>query len=147
MARGRVRVLTVGDGDLSYSLALARCFNDGISLTATTLPSREELLGTYERAAAIIAELEACGAKILGTQASNIDMAEDRNKFSRILDQSGVDQPEWRELASTADAASFCHRVGYPCLIRPSYVRSGAAMNVGANEVHIHTHTHIYVYK
>ena len=76
MARGRVRVLTVGDGDLSYSLALARCFNDGISLTATTLPSREELLGTYERAAAIIAELEACGATVLhGVNAASLEAA------------------------------------------------------------------------
>jgi carbamoyl-phosphate synthase large subunit len=79
--------------------------------------------------------LERNKVRVLGTTPGCIDKAEDRNKFSRILDQIGVDQPEWRELASTADAASFCHRVGYPCLIRPSYVLSGAAMKVVFNDV------------
>ncbi len=79
--------------------------------------------------------LERNKVRVLGTTPGCIDKAEDRNKFSRILDQIGVDQPEWRELASTADAASFCHRVGYPCRIRPSYVLSGAAMKVVFNDV------------
>jgi carbamoyl-phosphate synthase large subunit len=74
--------------------------------------------------------LEANGVNVLGTKPSSIDKAEDRNKFSSILDNIGVDQPEWRELRSTAEATQFCQRVGYPCLIRPSYVLSGAAMKV-----------------
>mmetsp|Transcript_36218 Transcript_36218/g.116301 ORF Transcript_36218/g.116301 Transcript_36218/m.116301 type:complete len:846 (+) Transcript_36218:2-2539(+) len=74
--------------------------------------------------------LERAGVNVLGTKPSDIDKAEDRNKFSSILDQIGVDQPDWREMANVADAISFCHQVGYPCLIRPSYVLSGAAMKV-----------------
>jgi carbamoylphosphate synthase large subunit len=74
--------------------------------------------------------LEAAGCHVLGTSPANIDNAEDRNKFSSILDKIGVDQPEWSDVTSTADAHSFCARVGYPCLIRPSYVLSGAAMKV-----------------
>ena len=74
--------------------------------------------------------LERNGVNILGTSPTNIDNAEDRNKFSSILDQIGVDQPEWEELASIDEAKAFCRRVGYPTLIRPSYVLSGAAMKV-----------------
>jgi len=74
--------------------------------------------------------LERNNVNVLGTSPQNIDRAEDRNKFSRILDQIGVDQPEWRELSTVAEAKEFCNGVGYPCLIRPSYVLSGAAMKV-----------------
>jgi len=74
--------------------------------------------------------LEQAGVKVLGTPPSCIDMAEDRNKFSGILDSIGVDQPAWSEMASIDEAKAFCRRVGYPCLIRPSYVLSGAAMKV-----------------
>ena len=69
-------------------------------------------------------------AKILGTNPLDIDKAEDRSKFSEILDSIGVDQPEWAELKSVSDAEAFAERVGYPVLCRPSYVLSGAAMNV-----------------
>ncbi|KAI0243763.1 Carbamoyl-phosphate synthase [Massospora cicadina] len=68
--------------------------------------------------------------KILGTSPEMIDTAENRYKFSRMLDKIGVDQPLWKELTSFAEARDFCHRVGYPVLVRPSYVLSGAAMNV-----------------
>nr|XP_031860128.1 carbamoyl-phosphate synthase, large subunit [Kwoniella shandongensis]KAA5527200.1 carbamoyl-phosphate synthase, large subunit [Kwoniella shandongensis] len=68
--------------------------------------------------------------KIYGTSPEMIDTAENRYKFSRMLDKIGVDQPLWKELTSFADAKSFCDRVGYPVLVRPSYVLSGAAMNV-----------------
>ncbi|KAJ1772283.1 Carbamoyl-phosphate synthase, partial [Coemansia sp. RSA 1843] len=68
--------------------------------------------------------------KIFGTSPENIDGAENRYKFSRMLDQIGVDQPQWRELAQYEDAEGFCSEVGYPVLVRPSYVLSGAAMNV-----------------
>ena len=78
--------------------------------------------------------LEAQGVNILGTRPQNIDMAEDRNKFSSILDKIGVDQPEWGEVSNMNKAKEFCRRVGYPCLIRPSYVLSGAAMKVCFND-------------
>ena len=71
---------------------------------------------------------------ILGTQACDIDRAEDRNKFSSLCDSIGVDQPRWRELTSMEDIKEFVDEVGYPVLVRPSYVLSGAAMNVCSNE-------------
>ena len=69
-------------------------------------------------------------AKVLGTDPQDIDKAEDRHKFSQILDSIGVDQPAWKELATVSDAEAFADEVGYPVLVRPSYVLSGAAMSV-----------------
>ncbi|KAL9128253.1 MAG: hypothetical protein Q9217_003043 [Psora testacea] len=69
-------------------------------------------------------------AHVLGTDPLDIDKAEDRHKFSQILDTIGVDQPAWKELTSVAEAESFADEVGYPVLVRPSYVLSGAAMSV-----------------
>ncbi|KAL8631531.1 hypothetical protein Q9189_002749 [Teloschistes chrysophthalmus] len=69
-------------------------------------------------------------AHVLGTDPKDIDKAEDRHKFSQILDSIGVDQPAWKELASVSDAEKFAEDVGYPVLVRPSYVLSGAAMSV-----------------
>mmetsp|Transcript_16398 Transcript_16398/g.24617 ORF Transcript_16398/g.24617 Transcript_16398/m.24617 type:complete len:1604 (-) Transcript_16398:380-5191(-) len=77
--------------------------------------------------------LHDCGVHILGTSPQDIERAEDRHKFSAMLDEIGVDQPPWRELQSTADAISFAERVGYPVLVRPSFVLSGAAMNVASS--------------
>ena len=74
--------------------------------------------------------LERSGVRILGTSAEDIDRAEDRNKFSQIVDALGIDQPRWRELTTMDDINSFIAEVGYPVLVRPSYVLSGAAMNV-----------------
>ena len=74
------------------------------------------------------------GAHILGTDPQDIDKAEDRHKFSQILDSIGVDQPAWKELSSVAAAEEFADSVGFPVLVRPSYVLSGAAMNVIRNE-------------
>lgn len=71
--------------------------------------------------------------KILGTAPGNIDRAEDRNKFSSLLDDLGVQQPEWSELTTVAQATRFAEKAGYPVLIRPSYVLSGAAMNIAFN--------------
>lgn len=68
--------------------------------------------------------------KIYGTSPEMIDTAENRYKFSRLLDEIGVDQPLWKELTSFEEATAFCDKVGYPVLVRPSYVLSGAAMNV-----------------
>ena len=70
---------------------------------------------------------------ILGTQAKDIDGAEDRAKFSQMLNELGVNQPEWSALTSMADIDRFVERVGFPVLVRPSYVLSGAAMNVCSN--------------
>ena len=70
---------------------------------------------------------------ILGTSAKSIDNAEDRHKFSEMLDRLGIDQPRWRELTSFDDIHSFIDEVGFPVLVRPSYVLSGAAMNVCSN--------------
>ena len=77
--------------------------------------------------------LDAQGVSILGTSAESIDRAEDRDKFSAMLDTIGVDQPEWRALTSLEDILAFVQEVGFPVLVRPSYVLSGAAMNVCSN--------------
>ena len=73
------------------------------------------------------------GVRILGTSAESIDNAEDRDKFSAMLDRIGVDQPEWSALTTMEDIHAFIGRVGFPVLVRPSYVLSGAAMNVCSN--------------
>lgn len=77
--------------------------------------------------------LDAAHVNILGTSAASIDRAEDRHKFSAMLDSLGIDQPRWRELTDFADIEEFVEEVGFPVLVRPSYVLSGAAMNVCAN--------------
>jgi len=74
------------------------------------------------------------GVNILGTSPQKIDSAEDRNKFSKILDELEIDQPEWEELTELKSAKEFCNKVSYPVLIRPSYVLSGAAMSVVLSE-------------
>ncbi|HOJ37202.1 MAG TPA: carbamoyl-phosphate synthase (glutamine-hydrolyzing) large subunit [Ignavibacteriales bacterium] len=76
---------------------------------------------------------KAC-VNILGTSAHNIDRAENRHKFSSMLDELGVDQPRWKELSSLEDVFEFVKEVGYPVIVRPSYVLSGAAMNVVSND-------------
>ena len=78
--------------------------------------------------------LDGQGVNILGTSARCIDNAEDRNKFSAMLDRLGIDQPRWRELTSMDDINEFITEVGFPVLVRPSYVLSGAAMNVCYNQ-------------
>ena len=78
--------------------------------------------------------LDRSGVNILGTSATSIDKAEDRHKFSSIVDALGIDQPKWRELTTLDDVHGFVAKVGYPVLVRPSYVLSGAAMNVCYNE-------------
>ena len=78
-------------------------------------------------------KLDLSGVPILGTQAKDIDNAEDRHKFSAMLDRIGVDQPRWSELTSMDDINNFVNNVGFPVLVRPSYVLSGAAMNVCSN--------------
>lgn len=82
--------------------------------------------------------LHRCDCKILGTQPEDVDHAEDRYKFSEMCDSLGIDQPAWSELTSFDDVKEFVDKVGYPVLVRPSYVLSGAAMNVCSNEEELH---------
>jgi carbamoyl-phosphate synthase large subunit len=74
---------------------------------------------------------------ILGTSPLSIDMAENRHKFSELLDKLEIDQPEWRELTNIEDIFIFASEVGYPLLVRPSYVLSGSAMNIVSNETEL----------
>lgn len=78
--------------------------------------------------------LHNAGVPILGTSPFNIDKAEDRHKFSQLLDKLGVDQPMWKEFASIREAEEFAGKVGYPVLVRPSYVLSGAAMSIALSK-------------
>ncbi|MCQ2233142.1 MAG: carbamoyl-phosphate synthase (glutamine-hydrolyzing) large subunit [Paludibacteraceae bacterium] len=75
-------------------------------------------------------KLSDAGINLLGTQAVDIDRAEDRHKFSSMLDELGIDQPRWSELTTLEDVDKFVDEIGFPVLVRPSYVLSGAAMNV-----------------
>jgi carbamoyl-phosphate synthase large subunit len=77
--------------------------------------------------------LDEAGVRVLGTQPSSIDRAENRHKFSLMLDSLEIDQPRWKELTSLEEIIQFAEKVGFPVLIRPSYVLSGAAMNVVSN--------------
>ncbi|MEE9529409.1 MAG: carbamoyl-phosphate synthase large subunit, partial [Syntrophobacteria bacterium] len=79
------------------------------------------------------------GMRILGTSPLSIDSAEDRHKFSTLLEDLGIDQPEWKELVSLEEAKRFANKVGYPVLVRPSYVLSGAAMSVACNDTELVT--------
>lgn len=79
-------------------------------------------------------------ARILGTSPDSIDGAENRFKFSRMLDRIGIMQPRWKELTNLKSAIDFCEEVGYPCLVRPSYVLSGAAMNVAHSNQDLETY-------
>ncbi|MFC2092457.1 carbamoyl-phosphate synthase (glutamine-hydrolyzing) large subunit [Bacteroidota bacterium] len=78
--------------------------------------------------------LNNAGVKILGTSPKSIDMAENRHRFSQLLDKFGVDQPEWKELTNIEEAENFAEKVGYPVLVRPSYVLSGAAMSIALSK-------------
>ncbi|XP_021698953.1 CAD protein [Aedes aegypti] len=79
-------------------------------------------------------------ARILGTSPESVDGAENRFKFSRMLDRKGILQPRWKELTNLESAIEFCEEVGYPCLVRPSYVLSGAAMNVAYSNQDLETY-------
>jgi carbamoyl-phosphate synthase large subunit len=79
-------------------------------------------------------KLANAGVKLLGTTAENIDLAEDRSKFSALLDELGIPQPSWSKLKSINAAKRFAEKIGYPVIVRPSYVLSGSAMRVAFNE-------------
>ncbi|XP_055680705.1 CAD protein [Lutzomyia longipalpis] len=82
----------------------------------------------------IAMDLHLAHANVLGTSPEAVDRAENRFKFSRALDTKGILQPRWKELTNFDEALEFCKEVGYPCLVRPSYVLSGAAMNVAHSD-------------
>lgn len=84
--------------------------------------------------------LHRLNVKVLGTSPEMIDTAENRYKFSRMLDRIGVDQPTWKELTSFEEAKDFCNKVSYPVLVRPSYVLSGAAMNTVYSEADLESY-------
>jgi carbamoyl-phosphate synthase large subunit len=84
-------------------------------------------------------QLHVRGVNILGTAAESIDTAEDRHKFSHLLDRLGIAQPAWKELVTLEEAKQFAQSVGYPVLVRPSYVLSGAAMSVASNDIELVT--------
>ena len=86
--------------------------------------------------------LHEAGIRILGTPVDSIDAAEDRHRFSRLLDQLGIAQPEWTEAVSLQDVQAFAARVGYPVIVRPSYVLSGAAMAVASNSRELEQYLH-----
>ena len=110
--------------------------------------SRERILDIYEKEnpLGVIAsvggqipnslalKLANSGVKLLGTSAEDIDVAEDRSKFSALLDQVGIPQPSWSKLTSISDAKRFAEKIGYPVIVRPSYVLSGSAMRVAYGE-------------
>ncbi|MCW4045999.1 MAG: carbamoyl-phosphate synthase (glutamine-hydrolyzing) large subunit [Candidatus Bathyarchaeota archaeon] len=79
-------------------------------------------------------KLATAGVKLLGTSAEDIDVAEDRSKFSALLDKLGIPQPSWSKLTSIEEAKGFAAKIGYPVIVRPSYVLSGSAMRVAYNE-------------
>lgn len=81
--------------------------------------------------------LHKAGVRILGTSPMNIDRAEDRHKFSKLLDALQIDQPQWKELTSIRAAEDFARTCGFPVLIRPSYVLSGAAMSIALNNTEL----------
>src|SRR2546427_13237153 len=86
--------------------------------------------------------LHEAGIRILGTPVDSIDAAEDRHRFSRLLDQLGIAQPEWTEAVSLQDVQAVAARDGYPFIVRPSYVLSGAAMAVASNKRRLGLYLH-----
>jgi carbamoyl-phosphate synthase large subunit len=120
-----------------------RLYFDEISVeTVLELYRRERALGVVvcvggQTPNNLALALARAGVKLLGTSAQSIDIAEDRHKFSRLLDELGIAQPPWKELASAGDALEFAGAVGYPVLVRPSYVLSGAAMGVASNDAEL----------
>jgi carbamoyl-phosphate synthase large subunit len=120
-----------------------RLYFDEITLeTVLDLHKREKVIGVVVSVGGqtpnnLAMQLADAGARLLGTPATSIDIAEDRHKFSKLLDTLGIEQPAWKELVSMRDALGFASGVGYPVLVRPSYVLSGAAMGVASNDAEL----------
>ena len=110
--------------------------------TIAEIYEREQPLGIVlsmggQTANNLALKIHQAGMRVLGTAPERIDEAEDRHKFSSLLDRLGIDQPEWRELSSIEEAKTFARNVGYPVLVRPSYVLSGSAMAVASNDAEL----------
>ncbi len=120
-----------------------RLYFDELSLeTVLEIYRREKPLGVVVSVGGqapnnLALKLAQAGVRILGTTAASIDQAEDRHKFSKLLDRLGIEQPAWQELVSVPEALNFASKVGYPVLVRPSYVLSGAAMGVASNDAEL----------
>jgi carbamoyl-phosphate synthase large subunit len=104
--------------------------------------AREDPLGVIismggQTANNLVVKLHQMGMRVLGTPAERIDEAENRHKFSSLLDCLGIDQPEWQELSAIDDAKAFAKKVSYPVLVRPSYVLSGSAMAVASSDAEL----------
>jgi carbamoyl-phosphate synthase large subunit len=110
--------------ELSLERVLDICDFEGESVTGVIVSTGGQVANN------LAVKLDKEGVEILGTDPANIDRAEDRHKFSGLLDDLGVDQPKWQELAEIDDVYDFADDVKYPVLVRPSYVLSGAAMSV-----------------
>ncbi|MGH7495112.1 MAG: carbamoyl-phosphate synthase (glutamine-hydrolyzing) large subunit [bacterium] len=117
-----------------------RLYFDELSLeTILEIHEKEQALGIIVSMGGqtpnnLALKLQQAGVNVLGTSPQQIDMAEDRHKFSKLLDELGIDQPQWRELSSLQEAKAFANAVQYPVLVRPSYVLSGSAMAVASND-------------
>ncbi len=110
--------------------------------TISEIYEREQPLGIIvsmggQTANTLALKLHQAGMRVLGTHPERIDEAEDRHKFSSLLDRLGIDQPEWRELSSIEEAKAFANEASYPVLVRPSYVLSGSAMAVASNHAEL----------
>jgi carbamoyl-phosphate synthase large subunit len=120
-----------------------RLYFDEITLeTVLDICRREKPLGVIVSVGGqvpnnLALRLAEAGVRVLGTPAASIDAAEDRHKFSRLLDKLGIAQPPWRELVDVDESLKFAREVGYPVLVRPSYVLSGAAMGVASNDTEL----------
>lgn len=120
-----------------------RLFFDEISLeTVREIAAKMDLMGVVVSMGGqtpnnLALPIHRSGIRILGTSPDSIDSAENRHRFSAMLDELGVDQPEWRELSTLDEARAFANKVEYPVLVRPSYVLSGAAMAVASNDVEL----------
>ncbi len=122
-----------------YDMAERLYFEELTEETVTEIYEKENPIGIVVSMGGqtpnnLTPKLERAGLNILGTSPTNIDMAEDRNKFSALCDQLGIDQPKWAMLKDVKSAARFATKIGFPVLVRPSYVLSGAAMNVAFNK-------------
>ncbi len=122
-----------------YDMAERLYFEELTEETVTEIYDKENPLGIIVSMGGqtpnnLTPKLEKAGLNILGTSPTNIDMAEDRNKFSALCDTLGIDQPKWAMLKDVKSAAKFATKIGFPVLVRPSYVLSGAAMNVAFNK-------------
>lgn len=120
-----------------------RLFFDEISLeTVREIAGKMDLIGVIVSMGGqtpnnLAMKIHRCGLRVLGTSPDSIDAAENRHRFSQLLDEIGVDQPEWRELSTLEESLAFACKVGYPVLVRPSYVLSGAAMAVASNDTEL----------